>query len=90
MPTVFVDFVYMHSRLKPGGVIVIDDIQLHSAKELAKLLKYEPGFSMIQQINKIVLFKKIWDREFIGDFGNQKYVIQKTEEYEKSNNKYEI
>jgi glycosyltransferase involved in cell wall biosynthesis/predicted O-methyltransferase YrrM len=81
MPTVFVDFVYMHARLKVGGLIIIDDVQIHSAKELALLLANEPGFTLVRQMHKLVVFRKEWDREFIGDFGNQRHVLERNAYY---------
>ena len=37
-PTVFVDFCYMNAMLFRNGILIIDDVQLHSIKELGKLL----------------------------------------------------
>jgi predicted O-methyltransferase YrrM len=36
-PSVFVDFYYSNYMLKQGGYIMLDDLQLHSVKELARL-----------------------------------------------------
>src|SRR5262245_36493009 len=44
MPTVFVDFCYINKILKQGGFLAIDDIQLHSVRQLYLLLKKQPGF----------------------------------------------
>jgi predicted O-methyltransferase YrrM len=90
MPTVFVDFVYMHARLKVGGLLLIDDVQLHSVKELARLLANEPGFTLVGQMNKLAVFRKEWDREFIGDFGNQGYVIEQTVRYASYPDRYAL
>ena len=37
-PTVFIDFFYINFMLREGGYLMIDDLQLHSVKELARFL----------------------------------------------------
>ena len=57
-PTVFVDFCYMNYVLPKGGLLVTDDIQLHSVKELCRLLDEQPGFRCIEKLNKIRIWRK--------------------------------
>ena len=45
-PTPFLDFFYATHMLKQGGYIMVDDVQLHSVKELARLLAQQPGFEL--------------------------------------------
>ena len=37
-PTAFVDLEYINSMLRQGGLLMIDDVQLHAEKEIARLL----------------------------------------------------
>ena len=73
-PTVFVDFCYINKALRQGGILFIDDIQLHSVHELYNLLADQPGFELIDKKNKLVVFKKTSERSYLPDFGGQPYI----------------
>lgn len=74
-PTVFVDFCYGNYALKKGGIIGIDDNQLHSISELINLLTSQNGFTLLEKIhNKLVFFKKEYDIRLLPDFGGQPYI----------------
>ena len=74
MPTVFVDFCYMNKALKQGGYLAVDDIQLHSARQLYLLLKQQPGFEISANLGKLIVFKKTADIRFLPDFLDQPFV----------------
>lgn len=79
-PTVFVDFFYMNFMLKKGGFLMVDDIQLYSVGELARLLaREERTFRLRQTIAaKAMIFEKITDDRELGGFTDQPYIREKT------------
>lgn len=77
-PTVFVDFCYINMMLRENGTLIIDDIHLHSVKELARLLVSGNEFSLIHQDSKTVIFRKITNEKFLPHFQNQRYIMKKT------------
>lgn len=78
-PTVFVDFYYIMSMLKPGGYLVVDDIQLFSVKQLAKFLNESYEFTYISTSIKTVIFRKDANVMRLRDFGAQPYILRMTE-----------
>jgi len=75
-PTVFVDFCYLHAILRPRGLLLVDDIQLHSVAELARFLQEDPGFELVTTLagGKALVFRKLRDQRFLPDFGGQPYI----------------
>jgi hypothetical protein len=74
-PTVFVDFCYIFSALKQGGLLLIDDTQLYSVRELALLLNAQPGIKLQGHFGKLVMFLKTTGERFLPDFGGQPYIV---------------
>jgi hypothetical protein len=81
-PLVFVDFCYANVMLRQGGLLAIDDTQLHSVKELAKLLMEQPEFALVTQCDKTVLFRKTADVRGLQDWLFQPYIARKSKEYQ--------
>ena len=81
-PTVFVDFCYSLSILRMGGILIIDDVQLYSIKELVRFLKEDGKFAMIASWGggKTLVFEKKFSRRFLDDFGAQPYIIRRSKE----------
>jgi hypothetical protein len=75
MPTVFVDFCYINSMLKPGGYLAVDDVQLYSARQLYLLLKNQPGFEIADSFGKPIIFRKTQDVRFLPDWEGQPFVV---------------
>ena len=48
-PTVFVDFCYANLCLRAGGLLLLDDVQLHSVRQLYLLLAAQPGYRMVSE-----------------------------------------
>jgi Methyltransferase domain len=48
-PTVFVDFCYANACLRRSGVVLLDDVQLHSVRQLFLLLAAQPGYRLISE-----------------------------------------
>lgn len=81
-PTVFVDFCYTNAILKKGGYLIVDDIQLHSIKELARLIHNETTrYSLYQNLGKTMIFKKLTDEPFLPDWNDLKYIVDQTNKY---------
>lgn len=73
-PTVFVDFCYLNMMLREGGIMILDDLQLHSVQELFRQLLQQPEFEILEQINKIAIFRKKTSAPLLKDFGAQPYI----------------
>ena len=46
-PTVFVDFCYANACLRQNGLLLLDDVQLHSVRQLFLLLAAQPGYRLV-------------------------------------------
>ena len=57
-PTAFVELEYTNFMLRKGGYLMIDDVQLHSEKEMARLLSEHPTFSLVLDLGKSLVFRK--------------------------------
>jgi hypothetical protein len=79
-PTVFVDFCYINYMLREGGYLMIDDVQLHSVKELARLLAEEPGFELALDIGKSLIFRKTTADRHLGEWNASPYIRRRSEE----------
>jgi len=90
-PTVFVDFCYINAMLRNGCVLIIDDVQLHSIKELARLLvKDETRFLIVRDLGKSLVFKKLTDERFLPEWNGQPYIVEQTNRYHTLNLPYEL
>lgn len=86
-PTVFVDFCYLNSVVREGGIIVLDDIQLYSVKELARFLSADANYQFLCRLGgseKTLVFEKKTAARFLPDFGGQKYIMSRTQKDEAS------
>jgi hypothetical protein len=75
-PTVFVDFCYVNSMLCQGGYLMIDDLQLHSVKELGRLLAEEPGFELALDLGKSLVFRKTTAARQLGEWNESPYILR--------------
>ncbi len=89
-PTVFVDFCYVNAMLKKGGILLVDDVQLHSVKELARMLAKQPEYRLVEDLGKVLAFEKLTDAPLLMDFGSQPYIMERTEEYKRSKNMFAL
>jgi hypothetical protein len=77
-PTVFVDFCYINALLAEDGLLAIDDIQLHSVKELARFLAHDDRYPLVADLGKVLVFRKATDNTFLPDFGGQPYILERS------------
>ena len=90
-PTAFVDLYYIYFMLRKGGYIVIDDIQLHSIKEIANLMVSEvEKFELVVNLGKAVVFRKLTDDLELGEWDQQRYIVEKTDEARNLGNKFAL
>lgn len=81
-PTVFVDFCYMFRILRPGGYLVIDDIQIHGIKELARMLVEDPRVERVETLRKTLIFRKTADVRYLPDWYDQPYIFRRTDAHD--------
>lgn len=89
-PLVFVDFFYVNYMLKPGGLIMIDDINLHSVKELARLLSEQPEFRLEVDLGKSLVFRRLTDARSLGEWTTLPYIGRMTKHYEGQNDPFSL
>jgi len=78
-PSVFVDFCYVYYMLRPGGLLMIDDVQLYSVAELKRFLQKETKrFAVEKDLGKIMVFKKLTEDQFYTDWGDQPYIAERS------------
>ena len=73
-PAVFVDFCYMNMMLRRGGILFVDDLQLHSVAQLFLLLRQQPEFELTRFENKMAMFTKVSDAKFLPDWRQEPFV----------------
>lgn len=79
-PTVFVDFCYLNRVLRQDGFLMVDDIQIHAVKELARLLMEDKNFALVKKFRKTLLFRKKTAIRYLPDFGAQPYIRRRSKE----------
>jgi predicted O-methyltransferase YrrM len=80
-PTSFVDLEYTNSMLRQDGYLMIDDVQLHPEKEMARLVSEHGAFSLALDLGKALIFRKLTAQRQLGDWFQQPYVLRRTKEY---------
>jgi hypothetical protein len=79
-PTVFVDFCYIHAMVRLEGLLIVDDVQLWSVKQLARFLAADERFELVASLagGKTLVFRKLHVARFLPDFGGQPYIVQQS------------
>jgi hypothetical protein len=89
-PMVFVDFCYIHYLLKRGGHLMLDDLHLHSVKELGRLLVESEHFRRALDLGKAVVLEKRSAERSFPDWAYQPYIARRTREHERAPNPFAI
>jgi hypothetical protein len=89
-PMVFVDFLYCNLMLKQGGYIMIDDVQLHSVKEMARMLSEQPGFELALDLRKSLVFRRTSGSADLGEWTDLPYIVRKSNEYARAGNPFSL
>lgn len=74
-PTVFVDFCYVNVMLRDGGLLFLDDVHLHSVRELFLLLRNQPGFELVAIDGRFATFRKRTSESFLPDWAGQPFIV---------------
>lgn len=77
-PTVFVDFCYFNMMLGTGGLLLLDDTQLHSVAELSRLLDKQVEYELRDRWGKLEVWEKMSDEKFFADHNKQPYIVEKS------------
>lgn len=75
-PLVFVDFCYMNHAVRQGGFIMVDDVDLHSVRELVNLLNEQPGYESCLDLGKALIFQKTTDASALPEWNEQPYIVR--------------
>lgn len=90
-PNTFVDFFYVNAMLSAGAVLLIDDIQLHSVKEIARWLKADPDrFELVLDLGKTLAFRKLTAEPAMGEWNDQPYIVERSRLDELSGRPFEL
>jgi hypothetical protein len=77
-PAVFVDFCYINRMLRNGGILFVDDVQLHSVGQLFLLLQHQEEFELISFDGKFATFRKVNEHEFLPDWRAEPFIRMNT------------
>lgn len=89
-PMVFVDFCYGNHMLKPGGLIMVDDVNLHSVKELARMLSEHPDFTLELDLGKSLIFRRTSDARAMEEWTGIPYISRMTNLYSQAPNPFSL
>jgi len=75
-PIPFIDFLYLNRRLKKGGFLIIDDLEIWTGEILAKFLSCEPAWKlMVQDGARSIMFQKVGDAQ-ATEWTQQEFVVR--------------
>jgi predicted O-methyltransferase YrrM len=70
-PYAEIDYHFTEKRLKVGGYMIVDDVQLPSVRNLYKFLRKEKNWVLDKMIRNTAFFKKVSGEILINDWQNQ-------------------
>lgn len=77
-PTPFIDWFYLARRLKPGGHLLVDDVQIWTGRVLMDFLRREPGWTQAGPLlGRTAVFRMTAPFEF-KQHVDQPYVMAQT------------
>ncbi len=71
-PIPIIDWYYTASKLKPGGIVCVDDFKIPSVKILYDFLSIEEEWELIKIMNNTAFFKKLQEPKNVNDWTSQK------------------
>jgi methyltransferase family protein len=76
-PITFVDWLYTGDRLRVGGHLVIDDIEVWTGSVLTRFLAAEPQWELVKEFTpRAVVFRKASaDEHLVKDWTEQPFVV---------------
>jgi predicted O-methyltransferase YrrM len=73
-PAVFVDFCFINYMLRKDGVLLVDDIQLHSVAQLFLLLRNQPDYELLSIEDKQATFRKVTEVQWLPDWRQEPFI----------------
>lgn len=89
-PMVFVDFCYANHMLKCGGLLMVDDVNLHSVKELARMLSEHPDFRLELDLGKSLIFRRLSEARAMAEWTDVPYIWRMTNLYAQAPNPFSL
>jgi predicted O-methyltransferase YrrM len=81
-PTPFIDWYYTASKLKVGGLLLIDDTQLWTGQVLKRFLMDEPEWKLVKSFSlRAAAFVKLREYNHEKWWGQQSYVVTNSREW---------
>ncbi len=88
-PTPFMDWYFISTKLKTGGILIIDDIGIWTGRILTEFLLSEPEWKLIESFaNKTAIFVKERSYRPSKEWVEQPYVMQRSEPLERHESKF--
>jgi predicted O-methyltransferase YrrM len=77
-PAPFLDWYYTADALRAGGLLLVDDVQLHTGHVLRQFLRDEPEWRHVRDIGKTSVFEKLTDARVTDKWwGQQPWAARK-------------
>ena len=78
-PHAFVDFWYLALRLKRGGLLLVDDLQLWTGGTLSDFLREQPEWELVHDFPpRAAVFRLAGTLEILGAWSRQPYVVARS------------
>lgn len=77
-PVTFIDFFYIALRLKPGGLLIVDNTNIWTGEILRKFLMAESGWTCVEDFPITSVFRKNAEVDLDRSWPDQPYVKRRT------------
>jgi Methyltransferase domain len=75
-PAPMIDFFYTVGKLKVGGHLLIDDVELSTCRFVRDLLAEQPEWRLVAQLSRSAVFQKLAEGSEWTDWTHQPYVVR--------------
>jgi hypothetical protein len=75
-PAPMIDFFYTAGKLKVGGHLIIDDVELNTCRYLRDVLAEQPEWRVIAQLSRSTILQKLAEGSEWTDWTHQPYVLR--------------
>ena len=79
-PSPAVDWYYICRRLKVGGVLVMDDLQLWTVRQVYEFMKNNTGWKPLIQLGRTAAFMKTDDKSHLQEWNLQNFVASMSQD----------
>jgi hypothetical protein len=78
-PHAFIDFWYLALRLKPRGLLLVDDLQLWTGGTLSDFLREQPEWELVDDFPpRAAVFRLTGQIEILGAWSRQPFVVARS------------